>query len=723
MATVVLTAVGAVFGGPVGAAIGAAAGIVIDSELADKGVREGPRLGDLRVQTSRYGSAIPKLFGRTRVSGTVIWSTDLIETRGLQSNGKGRGATANYSYAASFAVLLSARQVLRVERIWADGNLLRGSAGDFKTATGFRLLTGDADQPLDPLIAAAEGLTTTPAYRGRTVAVFEDFQLAAYGNRVPSLSFEVVADEGPVSAPAIVAVLTGGAVSGSGDAAITGMAAAGDSVRSVATALDAVFPWSLHDDGAKLVAVDDTGPVRTISADDLGAGGVKASETRAAALRIAEALALNYNDPARDYQPGVQRARRDGGARREETIALGAVFDAATAKALVEARLGDLWRERRQIVVTLPWRAIDLRPGDRVTLPGDGGVWRIAALAFERMIVRLTLIPVRGGVAPGLPADAGRSLTQPDRVHGATTLVLLDLPGTGERAEAAARVAVAANGASPGWQGASLLASADGGAHFAPIGATAVPAIMGSTLGTLGPGDAALIDRVNHVDVTLLNAALALADADAAALAGGANLAMIGGEALQFGRAEPLGAGRWRLSELWRGRGATEARTSGHGAGEPFVLLESRALAPVPAAYAIAGLRVRATGIGDGPEGTEATLARAGLAATPLSPVHLRATPRDDGGFDLAWVRRSREGGQWRDTIDVPLGEEREAYRVERRGAGLAALTIEVDRAAWVYSAAQVAADRSAGATAATIAVAQIGSLGVSVPATTTVSL
>ena len=81
MATLVLTAVGTAIGGPIGGAIGAMLGQQVDRAvfLSPKG-RQGPRLSDLRVQTSSYGAAIPRLFGTVRVAGCVIWSTDLIET-------------------------------------------------------------------------------------------------------------------------------------------------------------------------------------------------------------------------------------------------------------------------------------------------------------------------------------------------------------------------------------------------------------------------------------------------------------------------------------------------------------------------------------------------------------------------------------------------------------------------------------------------------------------
>ena len=109
MATLVLAAAGQVLGGPIGQAIGATIGNYIDREVLFKPKgREGPRLTELAVQTSSYGTQLPKLFGTMRVAGSVIWSTDLIEHRSAES-GKGRPTVTNYSYTASLAVALSAR--------------------------------------------------------------------------------------------------------------------------------------------------------------------------------------------------------------------------------------------------------------------------------------------------------------------------------------------------------------------------------------------------------------------------------------------------------------------------------------------------------------------------------------------------------------------------------------------------------------------------------------
>lgn len=129
MATLVFTAVGSIFG-PIGAAIGGLIGNAFDHAVLfkPKGV-EGPRLNDLQLQTSTYGTQIPKLFGTIRVAGTVIWATDLRETRSKSGGGKGRPSVTTYAYSASFAVALSAREVRSVRRPFTSTRARRTATG------------------------------------------------------------------------------------------------------------------------------------------------------------------------------------------------------------------------------------------------------------------------------------------------------------------------------------------------------------------------------------------------------------------------------------------------------------------------------------------------------------------------------------------------------------------------------------------------------------------
>jgi hypothetical protein len=139
MATVVLTAVGALVGGPIGAAVGAVVGQAVDARIFGPKARHGPRLGDLAVQTSSYGTPIPKMFGTMRAAGTVIWATDLRETRASSGGGKGRPNRSAIPTPHPLPWRCRLGRSGTVSRIWADGKLLRGAAGDFKTETKFRL--------------------------------------------------------------------------------------------------------------------------------------------------------------------------------------------------------------------------------------------------------------------------------------------------------------------------------------------------------------------------------------------------------------------------------------------------------------------------------------------------------------------------------------------------------------------------------------------------------
>ncbi|MBO9622140.1 MAG: phage tail protein [Sphingomonas sp.] len=708
MATLVLTAVGGTVAGPVGAAVGAMVGSAIDHELLFKPKRrEGPRLAELRVQTSSYGTQIPKIFGTMRVAGSVIWATDLVEHRS-RDGGKGQPTTTSYSYTASFAVALSARPILGVGRIWADGTLLRGAAGDFKARTGFRLYLGDEAQMPDPLIAAAEGIGLAPAHRGLAYAVFEDLELADFGNRIPSLSFEVIADAAEVSAGGVVEALAGGDILAADEGpALTGFAAQGTSVRAAAETLAGAAGAWFRDEGGRLALLAGSGAATPVE-DERIASQAQARQERAiaAAESVPLSIVLSHYDPERDHQAGLQRAVRPGPGLREERIELPAAIDAGGAKAIAEATLAKLERERERRTVTLPWRGITVRPGERVAIAGAPGVWRVERWSLEHMAVALDCVPIAS--APmAAPASPGRVLGAPDRKWGTTILHAFELPALGDAPSATPRIAVAAAGSEPGWRSAALLLSNDGGASWSEAGGTAAPAVLGTLVVPPGPAGATLVDRRSVIGVELAHAGMLLTDADDVALAGGANLAMVGDELVQFARAEPIGDNRWRLSELWRGRRGTELAAGAQAPGDRFVLLhkDSLAILDLPAAALGGTVRLLGQGVGDA-TAAEAEVAITGISVLPLAPAQLRLVDRGE----VHWARRSRSGWDWIDGVDAPIGEETERYRIT-------VTTPDGERVEEIAEPriAVTAVERASGAT---VQVRQIGARGLSAAAT-----
>ena len=196
MATLVLqtvgSAVGGAIGGPVGSTLGRIAGTVGGS-LLDAGSQSsptsrfnvGPRLKSMDGVTSTEGAGVPRVYGRARIGGQMIWSTRFLETTNVSyentssnSGGKGGGGggggsvqtNVTYSYFANFAIGLCEGSIAFLRRIWADGSELD------LTALPIRIHAGGEDQEPDPLIVAKEGGGEAPAYRGLAYVVFENFR-------------------------------------------------------------------------------------------------------------------------------------------------------------------------------------------------------------------------------------------------------------------------------------------------------------------------------------------------------------------------------------------------------------------------------------------------------------------------------------------------------------------------------------------------------------------
>lgn len=709
MATLILTAVGSAIGGPLGGAVGAILGQRIDQAIFAPKARHGPRLGDLAVQTSSYGTEIPKIFGTMRAAGSVIWATDLIESRSSSSGGKGRPKTISYSYSVSFAVALSGRPIRSVRRIWADGKLLRGAAGDFKTATDYRLHLGDEDQPVDPLIASALGAGQTSAFRGMAYALFENFQLEEYGNRIPSLTFEIEADDGPVAIGTIAQILSNGAIEPSETPLLGGYAASGDSVRSAVEGLADALPLSLFEQNGVLRFGELASGSLAIEMDE----AIEHPEiTRRALATLPGEVSFSYYDIARDYQTGLQRVSLHGApVQRVDRRSLAAAMDAGAAKAFAERRMQSLLAARTNAKLTLGWPRIDLRPADRIMLAGEPGSWRIRRWTLGRASLTLDLVRAGAGPVDSVEASPGAAVGQSDLRHGPTTLRLLDLP-LGEPMGSRPLLSVAAAGIEPGWRRAALIASFDSGANWSDAGSTAPAAVMGNALTAMGTGQSALLDLVSTVEIELINDAMWLEDADEEMLAAGANLAAIGNELVQFGRAEWLGDRQFRLGRLLRGRRGTEWAATGHEAGEAFTLVEPESLVVIEAPAGMIGgtADLMASGIGDA-EPVAVSTALTGESLRPPSPVHLSIEEAAGGDILIRWVRRSRLGWSWPSGIDTPLGEESEAYRLVLAGIGFERSVI-VNTPSYIYDAAQQAADGYAGALH--ILVSQLGTHAVS---------
>lgn len=179
--------VGYTFFGPTGAQIGWMLGSAYQASKQE--IVQGT-VGDLKIQTSSYGGAIPLIAGRQRIAGNIIWAADKKTYQKKHKAGKGGPTTVTTGYTMSCLIGLCKGPILGISRVWADGTLIIDARDSSKPLIG-QLYTGSMTQMPDPTYESHVGAGNAPAYRGLSYISLTDFDLGVSG-RVPQFSFEVV---------------------------------------------------------------------------------------------------------------------------------------------------------------------------------------------------------------------------------------------------------------------------------------------------------------------------------------------------------------------------------------------------------------------------------------------------------------------------------------------------------------------------------------------------
>lgn len=455
-----------------------------------------------------------------------------------------------------------------------------------------------------------------------------------------------------------------------------------------------------HVEGARLVfrSLSRLPPARRIEAFAEEEDGPLVEFRRMEASEIPEEVVVGFSDPRRSYQAAAAEASLPlAGNPRQETVELPVILEESEARRFAADILADRIGGRETARFSLSPAEIAVEAGDVVEIGGTAGRWLVARIetGLSRRVEARRLPPAgaeRGDEPtvtptplPKGPATASRPL-----VH------FLDLPlGPETQPENAARIAVHARPYVPY----AVEASVAGGAYETRTVQT-VPATMGTLAADLTPGPEGRIDHANAILVDLARGALF--SIERARLLAGGNLGAVlcrsgAWEVLQFETAEEVAPMRFRLATLLRAQGGTEdAMASGAGIGAAFVLLDAGTGAIGLKSGEIGReLDWRLVPAGrpvDDPAMVTRTATLGGRAVRPLSPVHLRGTFLADGALTLAWIRRTRVGGDAWEGLDAPLGEEIERYRVILADEVGGAVTLETEGpAATVTAAAQLA--------------------------------
>jgi hypothetical protein len=248
------------------------------------------------------------------------------------------------------------------------------------------------------------------------------------------------------------------------------------------------------------------------------------------------------------------------------------------------------------------------------------------------------------------------------------------------------------------WRGAVLYASADAGASYQRLAEITRESVMGITTTALGnflSGN--IVDELSSVNVMLSHGSLS--STTNAGLLSGVNLCVIGEEILQFRDATLEDDGSYTLTGFLRGRRGSEYAMSDHAIGDRFILLDAATLVRVPAETAHIGIEKLYKAVSAGSSLSSATASsftNEGTGLKPYAPMHLGGGRDASNNLTLTWVRRTRISGEWRSGVDVPLGEDSEAYEVDiYNGSGYATVlrTISTTSQTASYSAADQTSD------------------------------
>ncbi|MDE2579538.1 MAG: glycoside hydrolase/phage tail family protein [Hyphomicrobiales bacterium] len=456
-------------------------------------------------------------------------------------------------------------------------------------------------------------------------------------------------------------------------------------------------------------------PVASLSVDDLAPfdDGALVRLARAQESELPHELAIAFVDADNDYQAAAVLSRRiEGGSQRRSETQSAVVTHRGAAQMRADIWLQDLWIARETAEFQTSLRQAALEPGDAVLLPVDGGarlfrIQRIQDGPTRHCYARALDLSAFDCVAPTIARRIKRKPLTPGPPH----VVVLDLAIARNNPVTTQYVAACAIP----WSGPLTVVESYGGA-FSPVGQINAAATIGATLDALQPGRVGCFDRGAALRVKLYSGELA-AVGDAIALSGRATMAIRGDdgawEMFAFASAELIAPQTWRLTRLLRGLGGEEHLAQRTVAPGATVVLLDASVAPLAAGLSSVGvarqLRIGPVGAAYGDASFIALQATpTAKALLPYAPVQARAQANANG-IVISFLRRSRIDGDAWESVDIPLGEESEAYSVSVARPGKTPRILNTTTTSILYAAADIAADFGAPPAALDLVIAQIG--------------
>lgn len=418
--------------------------------------------------------------------------------------------------------------------------------------------------------------------------------------------------------------------------------------------------------------------------DGAGAPGDPMPLAHTQEAELPSSIAVNYLNPAYDYQTVTETARRSTDlTRNDQTVDLPLACSADFAASVAQMLIYDAWNERNRRTAQVSRKWAYLSAGDGVTIEYPAGtfqLWRLSKVTDTGTLMQWELSPADATIyTQQAIGSAQPPALQVPPLSSPSTLVLLDMPIVRDADSNAGKYAAMKPYNSTGWQGASLLVG-DDRFNFLDSGDITKAAVFGFAETALDPsGLFGQIDHLSQVTVNVGEGALNSTTWDSLFSSGATNLAALTTnftvdgfpdatvEIFQFRVATSLGSGRYTLTEMVRGLYGTERVAFNHLAGDTFVLLNSQGMLRVSMDPGAIGSTkfYKPVSLGRSPDSALVTSAKTiGYGLKPLSPINVKLDRSpSNGSIVFTWGRRTRMSHNALRQI-MPLGESSETYEV-----------------------------------------------------------
>lgn len=569
------------------------------------------KISTFTVNTAEYGTAVPEIYGTTRIGGNIIYYDDFTahEHKETHRAGKGGGKQTNITYTYSVATIigLCEGQIAGINRIWKDKEVYNYPAED----VGLSLFDGASTQSPWSYVAQHHPDKSLPynglAYVAGVIDLGDSAAMPTYNFEVKGklLSTGDGIDVNP--ADYIRALLDRVGLSDvnienldeyrkyckEADLLISTPADADESavrdiVKEITGLTNAHIFWS--NDQYKIVIIEDRPagnwtPDKTVqydlTADDFipQSDGALVTYQRKDSADIYNRFPVEFSNRANSYEKESVAYQfsediANHGLRQANTINARYMYTKERAVKVAEMAARKNKYGRNQYTFTLDWAFCRIEPGDLVRISDkysgiDKQVVRVTAVTEDDSGM-LTVTAV--SVPPGNYSAATYDVHDVDRPYidynktAPDTVPVIFQPPADLTADGL-ELWIAAKGKTDGWGGCTVYVS-DDNTNYRTVGQIAGSARCGKLTQPLSPMPNH--PSGNQVMVTCNDQLLSGTPQDAERKN---TLCWIDGECMSYINANLQSNGTWLLSGLYRGQCNTAVRT--HAKDTDFVRLDN----------------------------------------------------------------------------------------------------------------------------------------------------